>query len=160
MAETNQNQNQTNQSVKHDNKLAFEPKVLERIANNSVQDVDGILELKGNFTSGVRSFFSSDEDQTKGVSAEVGEKEVAIDLEVIAEYGKDIQSAFNKSIDKIKANVEKMTGLKVVEVNMNVNDVMTRADYQKQQSEDERQRAEERRRAHQNGEYTDGSRVQ
>jgi hypothetical protein len=53
-----------------------------------------------------------------------------------------------------------MTGLKVVEVNMNVNDVMTRTDYQKQQSEDERKRAEERRRAHQNGEYSDGSRVQ
>ncbi|OYW69979.1 MAG: alkaline-shock protein, partial [Aerococcus viridans] len=29
-----------------------------------------------------------------------------------------------------------------------------------QQSEEERQRAEERRRAHQNGEFTDGSRVQ
>lgn len=151
---------ETNEQVKHENNLAFEPRVLERIANNSVQDVDGILELKGNFTSGVKSFFSSEDDQTKGVNAEVGSKEVAIDLEVIAEYGKNIPAAFDKTIEKVKANVEKMTGLKVVEVNMNVNDVMTRADYQQQQSEDERKRAEERRRAHQNGEYTDGSRVQ
>ncbi len=151
---------ETNEQVKHENNLAFEPRVLERIANNSVQDVDGILELKGNFTSGVKSFFSSEDDQIKGVNAEVGSKEVAIDLEVIAEYGKNIPAAFDKTIEKVKANVEKMTGLKVVEVNMNVNDVMTRADYQQQQSEDERKRAEERRRAHQNGEYTDGSRVQ
>ena len=49
---------ETNEQVKHENNLAFEPRVLERIANNSVQDVDGILELKGNFTSGVKSFFS------------------------------------------------------------------------------------------------------
>lgn len=151
---------ETNEQVKHENNLAFEPRVLERIANNSVQDVDGILELKGNFTSGVKSFFSSEDNQTKGVNAEVGSKEVAIDLEVIAEYGKNIPEAFNQTIEKVKANVEKMTGLRVVEVNMNVNDVMTRADYQQQQSEDERKRAEERRRAHQNGEYTDGSRVQ
>ena len=150
---------ETNEQVKHENNLAFEPRVLERIANNSVQDIDGILELKGNFTSGVKSFFSSEDDQTKGVNAEVGSKEVAIDLEVIAEYGKNIPAAFDKTIEKVKANVEKMTGLKVVEVNMNVNDVMTRADYQ-QQTEEERKRAEERRRAHQNGEYTDGSRVQ
>ena len=150
---------ETNEQVKHENNLAFEPRVLERIANNSVQDIDGILELKGNFTSGVKSFFSSEDDQTKGVNAEVGSREVAIDLEVIAEYGKNIPAAFDKTIEKVKANVEKMTGLKVVEVNMNVNDVMTRADYQ-QQTEEERKRAEERRRAHQNGEYTDGSRVQ
>lgn len=151
---------ETNEQVKHENNLAFEPRVLERIANNSVQDIDGILELKGNFTSGVKSFFSSEDDQTKGVNAEVGSREVAIDLEVIAEYGKNIPAAFDKTIEKVKANVEKMTGLKVVEVNMNVNDVMTRADYQQQQTEEERKRAEERRRAHQNGEYTDGSRVQ
>jgi uncharacterized alkaline shock family protein YloU len=151
---------ETNEQVKHENNLAFEPRVLERIANNSVQDVDGILELKGNFTSGVKNFFSSEGDKTEGVNAEVGSKEVAIDLEIIAEYGKNIPTAFDKAIEKIKTNVEKMTGLKVVEVNMNVNDVMTRTDYQKQQSEDERKRAEERRRAHQNGEYSDGSRVQ
>jgi len=150
---------ETNEQVRHENNLAFEPRVLERIANNSVQDVDGILELKGNFTSGVKSFFSAEDDKTKGVNAEVGSKEVAIDLEVIAEYGKDIPAAFNQTIEKVKANVEKMTGLRVVEVNMNVNDVMTRADYQQQQSEEERQRAEERRRAYQNGEYADGSRV-
>lgn len=65
---------ETNEQVKHENNLAFEPRVLERIANNSVQDVDGILELKGNFTSGVKSFFSSEDGKTKGVNAEVGSK--------------------------------------------------------------------------------------
>ena len=57
-------------------------------------------------------------------------------------------------------NVEKMTGLKVVEVNMNVNDVLSRAEYEKSKSEEERKKAEERRKANQNGEYSDGSRVQ
>ena len=148
------------ENVKHTNDLTFENRVLEKIAFYTVQNIEGILELKGNFTSGIMNFFSNGEDETKGVSAEVGKKEVALDLEVIAEYGKDIPAAFDKVTKAVKENVQQMTGLTVVEVNMNVNDVMTRADYQQQQSEDERQRAEERRRAHQNGEFTDGSRVQ
>ena len=148
------------ENVKHTNDLTFENRVLEKIAFYTVQNIEGILELKGNFTSGIMNFFSNGEDETKGVSAEVGKKEVALDLEVIAEYGKDIPAAFDKVTKAVKENVQQMTGLTVVEVNMNVNDVMTRADYQQQQSEEERQRAEERRRAHQNGEFTDGSRVQ
>ncbi|AMB99616.1 alkaline-shock protein [Aerococcus urinaehominis] len=152
--------NVQNESVKHENTLSFEDRVLEKIANYTVQNINGILELKGNFTSGIKSFFQSGEDETKGVSAEVGKKEVALDLEVIAEYGRNIPEAFDKAIEAVKKNVKEMTGLEVVEVNMNVNDVMTRAEYDKQQNEDQRKAAEERRRANQNGEYTDGSRVQ
>ncbi|MCI7239928.1 Asp23/Gls24 family envelope stress response protein [Aerococcus suis] len=149
-----------NENVNHKNTLTFEGRVLEKIANNSIERIDGILELKGDITSGIKDFFSSSSDDTKGVSAEVGKKEVALDLEVIAEYGKDLPKAFDKAVDEIKNNVNKMTGLKVVEVNMNVNDIMTRAEYTKNQNEKERKEAEERRKAHQNGEYSDGSRVQ
>ena len=149
-----------NENVNHKNTLTFEGRVLEKIANNSIERIDGILELKGDITSGIKDFFSSSSDDTKGVSAEVGKKEVALDLEVIAEYGKDLPKAFDKAVDEIKNNVNKMTGLKVVEVNMNINDIMTRAEYTKKQNEKERIEAEERRKAHQNGEYSDGSRVQ
>ncbi|AMB94496.1 Asp23/Gls24 family envelope stress response protein [Aerococcus sanguinicola] len=155
-----QKANEQNQ-VQHENELTFADKVLEKIANYSVQGVEGILELQGGFTSGIKGFFSgSGEDETRGVSAEVGKKEVALDLEVIAEYGKDIPAAFESAIKKITENVDKMTGLKVVEVNMNVNDVVTRGEWERKQNEDQRKAAEERRRAHEDGEYSDGSRVQ
>ncbi|AMB99364.1 alkaline-shock protein [Aerococcus urinaehominis] len=148
------------ENVKHENTLTFEQAVLEKIANYAVSNVEGILELKGNFSSSIKDFFSSHEDETKGVTAEVGQKEVALDLEVIGEYGKDLQKAFTDAIEAIKKNVEHMTGLKVVEVNMNVNDLLTRREYEAAQNEKSRQAAEERRQANQDGEYSDGSRVQ
>lgn len=155
------------ENVQHENELTFNSKVIEKIANYAVKEVDGILELKGNFTSGIKSFFSSDDkDDTKGVNAEVGKKEVALDLEVIAEYGKDIPKAFNEAIKLISDKVGQMTNLKVVEVNMNVHDIMTKEDYDKQKNEEARKEAEERReefqdRQEQNrqGLYSDGSRV-
>ncbi|OYQ67459.1 Asp23/Gls24 family envelope stress response protein [Aerococcus sp. 1KP-2016] len=148
------------ENVKHTNDLTFDSKVLEKIAHYTVANVDGILELKGNLTSGLKTLFSSGEDETRGVSAEVGKKEVALDLEVIAEYGKNIPAAFEKATQAITENVQKMTGLTVVEVNMNVNDVLTRAEYERDQNEKNRAAQEQRRQANQNGQYTDGSRVQ
>lgn len=68
MAETTKTLEQNSQ---HENRLTFENRVLEKIANYSVKNIEGILELKGNLTSGVKSFFSSN-DSAKGVSAEVG----------------------------------------------------------------------------------------
>ena len=53
---------------------------------------------------------------------EVGEKEAAIDIFIIVEYGSKI-SEVAKNVQKVKETVETMTGLKVVEVNVNVQGV-------------------------------------
>ncbi|MCI5775945.1 MAG: Asp23/Gls24 family envelope stress response protein [Aerococcus sp.] len=168
MAEAKKSQEQVaNERVEHENELTFEDRVLEKIANYSVQNIDGILELKGNFTSGFVGFFSDSAEDTKGVSAEVGKEEVALDLEVIAEYGKDLQKAFQQTIDVVTRNVKSMTGLKVVEINMNVNDVVTRGEFEREQNEERRKKAEERKKEldrvrdnNEQGKYSDGSRVQ
>lgn len=132
-------------NTEHENELSFDQQVLEKIANYAIRDVDGILELKGDFGSSIKSFFGK-EDQTKGVSAEVGKKEVALDLQVIAEYGKDIPAAFQKAIDKISSDVALMTNLKVVELNMHVNDIMTREEYDRKEQEKKNKENEKRRR--------------
>lgn len=155
MAEANKEQH----IVQHENTLTFENRVLEKIANYSVKNIEGILELKGNITSGVRSLFNR-EDATQGVSAEVGKKEVALDIEIVAEYGKNIPHAFDQAIAQITQNVAQMTGLDVVEVNMHVSDIQTRTDYEKSRTEDQRRAEEALSLAYSNGEYLDGSRVQ
>ena len=59
----------------------------------------------------------------QGVGVEVGESEAAIDLDIVVEYGVGI-AELGRSIQRnVKQAVERMTGLRVVEVNIAVDDV-------------------------------------
>ncbi|HBC92160.1 MAG TPA: Asp23/Gls24 family envelope stress response protein, partial [Pelotomaculum sp.] len=55
--------------------------------------------------------------------AEVGEKEATIDIFVIVEYGAPIKDVAYQIQAKVKNAVENMTGLRVLEVNVNVQGV-------------------------------------
>ncbi|WP_373954121.1 Asp23/Gls24 family envelope stress response protein [Exiguobacterium acetylicum] len=122
---TKQNENE----VVRENKLTFEDQVIKKIAGIASNDVKGILSMSGGFMNGLTDRFRSTEDITKGIDAEVGERQVALDLKVIVEYGKNIPSIFQDAVTKIKKSVHDMTGLDVVEINMHVEDVMTRSEF-------------------------------
>jgi len=122
---TKQNENE----VVRENELTFEDQVIKKIAGIASNDVKGILSMSGGFMSGLTDRFRSTEDIAKGIDAEVGERQVALDLKVIVEYGKNIPSIFQDAVTKIKKSVHDMTGLDVVEINMHVEDVMTRSEF-------------------------------
>lgn len=82
--------------------------------------------------SNLTNRFRNDADPTQGVDAQVGEKQVALALTVTIEYGKDMRQIFTQLYQRIKQDVERYTGLDVVELNVHVNDVMTKADWQAQ----------------------------
>ncbi|MGH9070254.1 MAG: Asp23/Gls24 family envelope stress response protein [Acidimicrobiales bacterium] len=60
---------------------------------------------------------------TQGIAVEVGERQAAVDIDIVARYGQSII----ETTEAVRANVidrlESMTGLEVVEVNINVDDV-------------------------------------
>jgi uncharacterized alkaline shock family protein YloU len=60
---------------------------------------------------------------SKGVKVAVGEKEAAIDLFLIVDYGVKIPDVAWQIQENVKKAVETMTGLNVVEVNINVQGV-------------------------------------
>ncbi|WP_422769647.1 Asp23/Gls24 family envelope stress response protein [Plantactinospora sp. WMMC1484] len=72
----------------------------------------------------------------QGVSVQVGEREAAVDIDIVTHYGQsivDVSEAVRRNvIDRVQA----MTGLKVVEVNINVDDVHVQGD---QDGDDARQ---------------------
>jgi uncharacterized alkaline shock family protein YloU len=62
-------------------------------------------------------------DYSRGVSAEVGEEEAAVDLTTTIEYGQSIPRVTEAVRRNIINRVESLTGLRVNEVNITVNDV-------------------------------------
>lgn len=113
---------------RHVSKLTFENSVIEKIASIAASEVEGVLDLQGGVFTGFQERFGSG-DMTKGVDANVGEKEAALDIEIIVEYGKSAPKIFEKIKQIVSQQVNLMTGLDVVEVNVNVKDVMTRKEY-------------------------------
>jgi uncharacterized alkaline shock family protein YloU len=136
--------NETNTAVKsqentHQNTLTFEDQVIKKIAGIAANELKGILSMSGGFMSGLTDRFRSTEDITKGINAEVGEKQVALDLKVIVEYGKNVPAIFSETVNNVKKSVHEMTGLEVVEVNMHVEDVMTRSEFEAKTDRDKEQ---------------------
>lgn len=118
-----------------ESKLIIQDRVVAKIARIAVNNIDGILEMKGNIADSIGSFFGSNDRKTAGVNVEVGEREAKINLDVIIEYGKNARQIFNDIQRIVSANVKEMTGLDVVTVNVDVVDVLTREEYtEKQQS--------------------------
>ena len=89
----------------------------------SVPATNGGVTLQVARTSG-----SSGPNVAQGVGVEVGETEAAIDLDIVVEYGVSI-AELGRSIQRnVKQSVERMTGLRVVEVNIAVDDVYLPSD--------------------------------
>jgi uncharacterized alkaline shock family protein YloU len=59
----------------------------------------------------------------QGVTVEVGERQAAVDLDIVCHYGQSIVEVTEAIRENVIDRIEGMTGLEVVEVNINVNDL-------------------------------------
>ena len=62
-------------------------------------------------------------NHSQGVSVEVGEKQAAVDLDIVAEYGVSIADLATGLRRNVITAIERMTGLEVTEVNVTVHDI-------------------------------------
>ncbi|MEO3940514.1 Asp23/Gls24 family envelope stress response protein [Paenarthrobacter nicotinovorans] len=62
-------------------------------------------------------------DHAAGVRAEVGETQVAVDINLVALYGHPLHGVANQVRSAVFRAVEELVGLQVIEVNIEINDV-------------------------------------
>jgi uncharacterized alkaline shock family protein YloU len=80
----------------------------------------GAKQIEGIYSLGRSRFISFGGGVTRGVDAEVGSSEAALDLDVVIEYGTNIRDVSTELRNKIAEEVDRMAGRKVIEVNINV----------------------------------------
>ena len=96
--------------------------------------IGGVLDRVPGAVSGVGGG-----SQTRGVSVEVGAEEAAADLSLAVEYGRPIPRTAEAVRNNVINRVETLTGLRVTEVNITVNDVLFPEEEQPQQEPQQRQ---------------------
>jgi uncharacterized alkaline shock family protein YloU len=111
-----------------DGKISVAQGVVQKIAGIACREISGVHAM-GASTSrafgAVRERIpgSSGPNVAQGVGVEVGETQAAIDLDIVVEYGVSIADLGRSIQRNVKQAVERMTGLDVVEVNVNVDDL-------------------------------------
>jgi uncharacterized alkaline shock family protein YloU len=101
--------------------------VVQKIVGMAAHEIPGVHTLGG----GVSRAFGAIRERipgagtasTAGVAVEVGEKQAAVDLDVVVEYGTPIVGLARAIRRNVITAVEQMTGLEVIEVNIAVNDI-------------------------------------
>lgn len=103
--------------------------VVEKIAGVAAREVSGVHEMG---RGAARAFGTIKEklpvggagpNVTQGVKVEVGERQAAIDIDLVVDYGVSIPDVSQSVRDNVIQRIERMTGLQVTEVNISVDDV-------------------------------------
>lgn len=120
-------------------KTAIADGVVAKIAGMAAREVPGIHNLGGGMA---RAFGAVRERApgsgggvTRGVKVEVGERQAAVDLDVVVEYGVSIVDVTGDARSHVIGAVERMTGLEVVEVNIAVGDIHLPDEEEEEESE-------------------------
>lgn len=96
--------------------------VVAIIAELAAKEVKGVCSMSGGIADSITEILGK-RNPSKGVKVEVGEKEAAIDLYVIVDYGVRIPDVSWQIQENVKKAVETMTGLIAVEVNVHIQGV-------------------------------------
>jgi uncharacterized alkaline shock family protein YloU len=102
--------------------IEIAPEVIEVIAGLATVEIDGVAGMSGGLSSGIAELLGR-KNLSKGVKVEVGQREAAVDVSIIVQYGRRIPEISTEIQRNVKRSIETMTGLHVVEVNVHIHDV-------------------------------------
>lgn len=128
--ETNAKVEEVKQTDAVKGELTYEDKVIQKIIGLSLEKVDGLLAVDGGFFSNLADKIVNTDHVGNGVNVEVGKEQVAVDLNVVVEYQKNVPDLYKHIKEVVVSQVSKITDLEVVEVNVNVVDIKTKEQHE------------------------------
>lgn len=103
--------------------------VVAKMAGMAAREVGGVYRMGG----GAARAFGAVRDRVtggqstsgaaRGVAVEVGERQAAVDIDLVVEYGVAIPDLASAVRRNVITGVERMTGLEVTEVNISIDDI-------------------------------------
>lgn len=113
--------------VSEDGRTTIADTVVSKIAGIAAREVAGVHALGGGTARAVGALREripgSSTNHSQGVAVEVGERQAAIDIQLVAEYGVSLADLASGIRRNVIASIERMTGLEVTEVNVDIQDV-------------------------------------
>jgi uncharacterized alkaline shock family protein YloU len=106
-------------------KTTIEDAVVAKIAGIAAREVSGVYALGGGaarMVGAIRDALNTT-DLSQGISVEVGETQVAVDVTIVAEYPVSLQKVADDVRTAIHRAMVELVGMDVAEVNVTVNDV-------------------------------------
>jgi uncharacterized alkaline shock family protein YloU len=100
--------------------------VVTKVAGIAAREVPGVHDLGGGAAraiGGLSQKVGVGDQRSQGVTVEVGERQAAVDLTVVMEYGESIPQVTEHVRENVVRRIEGITGLSVTEVNIAVNDL-------------------------------------
>jgi uncharacterized alkaline shock family protein YloU len=108
-------------------KTTIEDRVVQKIASIAAREVPGVYAMgnaaRRTFNSLAERIPGASANTSGGVSVEKGEQQTAIDVSIVVSYGFSIVEVSSDIRSNIVSQVERATGLEVIEVNIDVTDV-------------------------------------
>ncbi|MGZ4681334.1 MAG: Asp23/Gls24 family envelope stress response protein [Acidimicrobiales bacterium] len=99
--------------------------VVAKIAGVAAREVAGVHAMGGGTSRAIGAIREAvgNPSASQGVSVEVGERQAAIDLTLVVDYGASIVDLADGVRSNVINRTERMTGLEVTEVNIAIDDV-------------------------------------
>jgi uncharacterized alkaline shock family protein YloU len=116
MSERNLLEMENNNSL---GKVEIAPEVIEVIAGIAASEVEGVMQMRGNFAAGVVERLGK-KNHGKGVKVDLSEEGIKVDVYCVMQFGISIPTVAQKVQDNIRQALLNMTALEITEVNIHV----------------------------------------
>jgi uncharacterized alkaline shock family protein YloU len=99
--------------------------VISKVAGIATRSVPGVYAVGSGVSRAIGAIRDAmnQTDRSQGVTIEVGESQVAVDITLVAEYPTSLQKVADDVRVAVYTAIEEIVGMEVTEVNVTINDV-------------------------------------